>query len=74
MNYGSVFSKAIASIKAEGRYRVFADLRRRRGAYPHADAYGQDGTSRPITVWCSNDYLGMGQPPLRQGTGRPWPR
>ena len=63
MNYGSVFSKAIASIKAEGRYRVFADLRRRRGSYPHADAYGQDGTSRPITVWCSNDYLGMGQHP-----------
>jgi 5-aminolevulinate synthase len=63
VSYETIFSDAIASIKAEGRYRVFADLRRRRGSFPAADAYGRDGTSRPITVWCSNDYLGMGQHP-----------
>ncbi len=63
MNYSKVFSDAIATIKSEGRYRVFADLRRRRGAFPNADAFGADGASRLITVWCSNDYLGMGQHP-----------
>ena len=63
VDYDKIFSDSIAAIKVEGRYRVFADLRRRRGAFPHADAYTSDGTSRPITVWCSNDYLGMGQHP-----------
>jgi 5-aminolevulinate synthase len=63
VSYDTIFSDAIAAIKAEGRYRVFADLRRRQGAFPMADAYGRDGKSRPITVWCSNDYLGMGQHP-----------
>jgi 5-aminolevulinate synthase len=61
--YENVFGDAIAKVKAEGRYRVFADLRRRCGAFPAADAYGRDGQSRPITVWCSNDYLSMGQHP-----------
>ena len=64
VTYENIFASAIAGIKAEGRYRVFADLRRRRGAFPHADAYGKNGLSRPITVWCSNDYLGMGQHPV----------
>jgi 5-aminolevulinate synthase len=63
VSYNTIFADAIAAIKAEGRYRVFADLRRRRGSFPAADAYGRDGQSRPITVWCSNDYLGMGQHP-----------
>ena len=63
VNYDKIFSDSIAAVKAEGRYRVFADLRRRRGAFPHADAFAADGVSRPITVWCSNDYLGMGQHP-----------
>ena len=63
VNYDKIFSASIAVVKAEGRYRVFADLRRRRGAFPHADAYAKSGESRPITVWCSNDYLGMGQHP-----------
>ena len=61
MTYDKIFSTAIAGVKAEGRYRIFADLRRRRGAFPHADAYDATGCSKPITVWCSNDYLGMGQ-------------
>ena len=63
MDYDKIFSDSISAIKAEGRYRVFADLRRRRGSFPHADAYSKDGACRPITVWCSNDYLGMGQHP-----------
>ena len=52
----------IASIKAEGRYRVFAEIGRRAGRFPDADFFDADG-AHPITVWCSNDYLGMGQHP-----------
>jgi len=63
MDYEGRFADAIAAVHAEGRYRVFADLRRRCGQFPHADDCS--GTaSRPITVWCSNDYLGQGQNPL----------
>ncbi|MGL4396890.1 MAG: 5-aminolevulinate synthase [Hyphomicrobium sp.] len=62
MNYDQKLSDALTAIKREGRYRVFADIKRRRGAFPKADAIGAE-TSRPITVWCSNDYLGMGQHP-----------
>ncbi len=60
--YLSRFREALASLKAEGRYRVFADLLRRRGAFPHADQFTAGGR-RPVTVWCSNDYLCMGQNP-----------
>ena len=60
--YLSRFREALASLKAEGRYRVFADLLRRRGNYPHADHFAPAGR-RPVTVWCSNDYLCMGQHP-----------
>ena len=63
MDYESQFSQALAQVKREGRYRVFADIVRRRGAFPEADFHGQHG-KRPITVWCSNDYLGMGQSPV----------
>jgi len=62
VNYTEKFQQALEAIHAEGRYRVFADLRRRCGAFPAADYYGS-GTQRPITIWCSNDYLGMGQHP-----------
>jgi len=62
MDYGKVFSQALQDLKAEGRYRVFADIRRERGSFPAAQHYTEAGT-RPITVWCSNDYLGMGQHP-----------
>jgi len=62
MNYEAVFSQALARLKEEGRYRVFADIRRDRGRFPSARHF--DGNSaKPITVWCSNDYLGMGQNP-----------
>ncbi|MGB8602966.1 MAG: 5-aminolevulinate synthase, partial [Rhizomicrobium sp.] len=61
-HYLSRFQEALAGLKREGRYRVFADLVRRRGNFPAADHFTSGGT-RPITVWCSNDYLGMGQHP-----------
>ena len=58
--YLSRFQDALAGLKREGRYRVFADLVRKRGGFPAADLY-VDGAKRAVTVWCSNDYLGMGQ-------------
>jgi 5-aminolevulinate synthase len=60
--YQARFRSALAGLKREGRYRVFADIVRRQGAYPRAD-FHIEGASRPITVWCSNDYLGMSQHP-----------
>ena len=60
VDYTDKFQSALAAVHAEGRYRVFTDLRRKRGAFPAADHYAS-GSARPITVWCSNDYLGMGQ-------------
>jgi 5-aminolevulinate synthase len=62
--YGHVFAKTIADVKGEGRYRVFADIRRTRGSFPAAEQVCADGSVRPITVWCSNDYLGQGQNPV----------
>ena len=63
MDYEEHFSQALAQVKREGRYRVFADIVRRRGAFPDAIHHTAQG-ERPVTVWCSNDYLGMGQSPL----------
>jgi len=60
--YGQAFRDAISRLKGEGRYRVFADIARRRGAYPQADLQA-GGANRRIAVWCSNDYLCMGQHP-----------
>ena len=62
MDYAKAFSRALQALKDEGRYRVFADIRRDRGQFPSA-RHSRDGGARPITVWCSNDYLGMGQHP-----------
>lgn len=60
--YQARFRAALAGLRREGRYRVFADIVRRRGAYPRAELH--EGTAaRPVTVWCSNDYLGMSQHP-----------
>ena len=63
MDYLSIFHEQLEGLKAEGRYRIFADLKRTRGSFPSALHYSDKG-SRPITVWCSNDYLGMGQNPV----------
>ncbi|MCZ6524302.1 MAG: 5-aminolevulinate synthase, partial [Alphaproteobacteria bacterium] len=62
MDYEKVFTEATQSIKAEGRYRVFTDLLRHAGSFPIASRY-LDGDAEDVTVWCSNDYLGMGQHP-----------
>jgi len=62
MNYDTLFETELDALKDEGNYRVFADLERRRGAFPRAKNH-HDGSERDVTVWCSNDYLGMGQNP-----------
>lgn len=62
MDYQSIFAEAIAALHAENRYRVFADLERIAGRFPRAVWRSEKG-EREITVWCSNDYLGMGQFP-----------
>ena len=62
MDFDALFTSHLDILKAEGNYRVFADLERRCGNFPRADNH-KDGALRDVTVWCSNDYLGMGQNP-----------
>jgi 5-aminolevulinate synthase len=62
MNYEAFFRNQIDNLHREGNYRVFADLERVAGAFPMATQHAARG-ERPVTVWCSNDYLGMGQHP-----------
>lgn len=61
MDYTEAFTSAVARVRAEGRYRVFANLRRYKGQFPRARWRTPEGDVRDVTVWCSNDYLGMGQ-------------
>lgn len=63
MDYGKIFDDAIQRLHAEGRYRVFIDILRNKGGFPNARCFVGHNGSRPITVWCSNDYLSMGQHP-----------
>jgi 5-aminolevulinate synthase len=62
MNYEALFTSQLDALRREGRYRVFADIERHRGEFPRATRYRERGEF-PVTVWCSNDYLGMGQHP-----------
>ena len=62
MNYQNFFSAELAKLRNDGNYRVFADLERHRGQYPQATNRSGKG-AREVTIWCSNDYLGMGQHP-----------
>ena len=61
MDYQAIFEKAVDALRDEKRYRVFADLERVSGRFPHAIWRAANGLEREISVWCSNDYLGMGQ-------------
>lgn len=64
MDYRDAFRTALEKVRAEGRYRVFADLKRHRGEFPRATWTRDDGSQSEVTVWCSNDYLGQGQNPV----------
>jgi hypothetical protein len=64
MDYLSAFESALEKVRSEGRYRVFADLKRHRGNFPRATWTRDDGSESDVVVWCSNDYLGQGQNPV----------
>jgi 5-aminolevulinate synthase len=63
LDYQRIFAQAIDRLHAEGRYRVFIDILRNKGAFPNARCFAGHNGPKPITVWCSNDYLTMGQNP-----------
>ncbi len=64
MDYNAALDVALNRLHEEGRYRTFIDIERRKGQFPHALWTRPDGTQSDITVWCGNDYLGMGQNPV----------
>jgi 5-aminolevulinate synthase len=64
MDYKAAIRNALDGVRHEGRYRVFADLKRHRGDFPLATWTAPSGETRDVTVWCSNDYLGQGQNPV----------
>jgi len=63
MDFEAYFKTELDGLHSEGRYRVFADLERQQGNFPRATRYTEKGDKQDVTVWCSNDYLGMGQNP-----------
>src|SRR5580698_1247781 len=64
MDYKAAIRNAVDEVREEGRYRVFADLKRHQGNFPRATWTMPTGETRDVTVWCSNDYLGQGQNPI----------
>ena len=64
MEYKAAFADALDKVRAEGRYRVFADLKRHRGRFPNATWTRPDGSTSEVVVWCSNDYLAQGENPV----------
>ena len=64
MDFTGQLDLALERLHQEGRYRTFIDIERRRGHFPHAVWRKDDGSEQPVTVWCGNDYLGMGQHPV----------
>jgi 5-aminolevulinate synthase len=64
VDYNAAFEAAVDQVRAEGRYRVFANLKRHNGQFPRASWIKDDGSEQEVTVWCSNDYLGQGQNPI----------
>ena len=62
MDFEAYFAGELETVRADGRYRVFTDIKRHRGKFPHATRFVEEDT-QAVTVWCSNDYLGMGQHP-----------
>ncbi|MDS7598039.1 5-aminolevulinate synthase [Agrobacterium tumefaciens] len=63
MDFEAFFTAELQGLHSEGRYRVFADIERQQGNFPRATRYNANGERQDVTVWCSNDYLGMGQHP-----------
>ena len=63
LNYNDFLDQSLNRLHDEGRYRTFIDIVRDKGNFPHATWHRPDGTDAPVTVWCGNDYLGMGQHP-----------
>ncbi len=70
MDYNEHFKSCVEGVKREGRYRTFATMERIVGRFPRAIYHAPDGSSREVTIWCSNDYLGMGQHPKVIAAGR----
>ena len=64
MDYTGAFTAALDKVRSEGRYRVFADLKRHRGRFPNATWTRPDGSTSEVVVWCSNDYLAQGENPV----------
>ena len=63
LTYNDFLDQSLNRLHDEGRYRTFIDIVRDKGNFPHATWHRPDGTDAPVTVWCGNDYLGMGQHP-----------
>jgi 5-aminolevulinate synthase len=64
VSYETKLDAALKRLHDEGRYRVFIDIEREMGNFPHATWRKEDGSEQPVTIWCGNDYLGMGQHPV----------